>query len=216
MLSIPLLLTVYAGFTHAFEADHLLAVSNIISQRDNVRMSVKDGIYWGLGHASTIFCIGLLMIAFRAGIPSQSFIYLEAVVGVMLVVLAVFRLYKFFISKKTSTDVTPNDHATNGDQKHSHPHGLAYGVGLIHGLAGSGALILVVMTQMKGTAEGLLYLVIFGLGCILGMMLASGLFSVPLSKKIMYAPSLQTLLIIISSTLCFLYGGKLMYENLFA
>ena len=55
MFAFPLLITIYAGFTHAFEADHLLAVSNIVSQRNSIWSSMKDGIFWGLGHASTIF-----------------------------------------------------------------------------------------------------------------------------------------------------------------
>jgi high-affinity nickel permease len=58
MFTFPLLLTIYAGFIHAFEADHLLAVSNIVSQRNNVKLSLKDGIFWGLGHTSTIFLVG--------------------------------------------------------------------------------------------------------------------------------------------------------------
>jgi len=77
MFTFPLLLTVYAGFTHAFEADHLLAVSNIVSQRNSMRSSMKDGIFWGLGHASTIFFIGLLMIVFKASIQDSYFHYLR-------------------------------------------------------------------------------------------------------------------------------------------
>jgi sulfite exporter TauE/SafE len=216
MLFIPLLLTVYAGFTHAFEADHLLAVGNIVSQRDSVKTSMKDGIYWGLGHASTIFGIGLLMIALQANVPNHYFHWLEAAVGIMLIVLAVYRLRKFFVGSKVAVHVHRSDDAINDRQKNRHPHALAYGIGLVHGLAGSGALIIIVMTQMKGATDGMLYLVVFGLGCIAGMMLASGLFSVPFSKKYMHAPSLQILLITISSTLCLLYGGKIIYDNLLA
>ncbi len=97
MFTFPLLLTIYAGFTHAFETDHLLAVSNIVSQRNNMRSSMKDGVFWGLGHASTIFFIGVLMIVFKAGISDQYFRYFEALVGVMLIVLAVYRLVKFLL-----------------------------------------------------------------------------------------------------------------------
>jgi cytochrome c biogenesis protein CcdA len=102
------------------------------------------------------------------------------------------------------------------EQAHRHKHSLAYGVGLVHGLAGSGALILVVMSQIKGTVDGLTYLIIFGVGYTAGMMLASGLFSIPFSKKIMQARTLQSILVIVSSSLCFLYGGKVIYENLIA
>jgi hypothetical protein len=222
MFSFPLLLVIYAGFTHAFEADHLLAVSNIVSQRSSTKLSLKDGIYWGLGHASTIFFIGILMILFKAGITGQYFHYFEAMVGGMLIVLAIYRLIKFFRSKKLliHTHVEgPHKylHVHAGkDHKHLHVHSLAYGVGLVHGLAGSGALVVVVMSQMKGPVDGLSYLFIFGTACIAGMMLAAGLFSIPFSKKIMKEQALQSFLIIASSLLCFLYGGKVIYENLIA
>ena len=60
--SVPLLFAAMIGFTHAFEADHLVAVSNIVTKRDKLLLAVKDGIYWGLGHTSTIFLIGLLSL----------------------------------------------------------------------------------------------------------------------------------------------------------
>jgi cytochrome c biogenesis protein CcdA len=223
MFSFPLLITIYAGFAHAFEADHLLAVSNIASRRTSTRLCLKDGIYWGLGHASTIFFIGILMIVFKTAISNTMFHYFEALVGCMLISLAVYRLIKFFSPHTFSVDpqvahVQGDDvHPVNaGSGKHTHEHSLAYGVGLIHGLAGSGALLLVVMSQMKNSVDGLLYLLIFGTGCLAGMLVASGLFSIPFSKKMMQAQTLQSFLIIISSVLCLLFGGKVIYDNLIA
>lgn len=226
MFSIPLLVTIYAGFIHAFEADHLLAVSNIVSQRNSSRLSLKDGMFWGLGHASTIIFIGILMILFKAGISEQYFHYFETIVGIMLITLAIYRLVKFFQTEKLMVPVGAAAHTHSIHQhlhmhdsktgRFNHTHSLAYSVGLVHGLAGSGALILVVMTQMKGPVDGLTYLVIFGAGCVMGMLLAAGLFSIPFSKKIMQAHRWQTIIIISSSLLCLLYGGKVIYENLIA
>jgi hypothetical protein len=227
MFSFPLLLTIYAGFTHAFEADHLLAVSNIVSQRTSMKSSVKDGIFWGLGHASTIFFTGILMIVFKAGISQNYFHYFEAAVGLMLITLAVYRLIKFFRDKKIVVHNHSLGHAegalhkhlhihVGGKQEHAHTHSLAYGVGLVHGLAGSGVLILIAMSQMKNAVDGLGYLVIFGGGCIAGMFVASGLFSVPFSKKIISSQILQSSLIVITSLLCLVYGCKVIYENLLA
>ena len=226
MFTFPVLLTIYAGFTHAFEADHLLAVSNIVSQRNSMRSSMKDGIFWGLGHASTIFFIGLLMIVFKASIQDRYFHYFEATVGAMLIALAVYRLIKFFRTKKVIVHAHTHDHEgdqhkylhmhVDGADAHHHTHALAYGVGLVHGLAGSGALILIAISQMKSPVDGLLYLIIFGGGCIVGMLVAAGLFSVPFSKKIIQAQSLQSFLIVATSLLCFLYGSKVIYENIFA
>jgi len=227
VFSFPLLLTIYAGFTHAFEADHLLAVSNIVSRRNNVWTSMKDGIFWGLGHASTICFIGILMILFKVGISEYYFHYFEATVGVMLIVLAIYRLIKFFRSNKIivhahaheHSGATPHKHLhvhVGKTNEHHHTHSLAYGVGLVHGLAGSGALILIAMAQMKTAADGLIYLMIFGGGCIIGMLVAAGLFSIPFSKKIIQAQTLQSILVIVTSSLCFIYGAKVIYENLIA
>ena len=226
MFTFPLLLTIYAGFVHAFEADHLLAVSNIVSQRNNMRSSMKDGVFWGLGHTSTIFFIGILMIVFKAGISEQYFRYFESLVGAMLIALAVYRLVKFFREKKIIIHAHPHTH--DGEQhkhlhvhigekhEHHHKHSLAYGVGLVHGLAGSGALILIAMSQMKSPLDGMFYLLIFGGGCIVGMLVAAGLFSIPFSKKLIQAQMLQSILIIVTSSLCLLYGGKVIYDNLLA
>ncbi|ASU33135.1 HoxN/HupN/NixA family nickel/cobalt transporter [Mucilaginibacter xinganensis] len=240
MFTFPLLLTIYAGFTHAFEADHLLAVTNIVSRRDHIWLSVKDGIFWGLGHSSTILLIGVLMILFKVGISEHSFHYFEAGVGLMLIALAVYRLQKFFRCKKLvihthgHTHSHPHRTADEGHKHlhvhfapkqnfnhtqlqvhtHDHSHKLAFGVGLVHGLAGSGALVVLVMAQIKNPFDGLSYLLIFSAGCIGGMLVAAGLFSVPFSKKLIQAPVLQTLLIIATSVLCIIYGGKVMYDNL--
>jgi cytochrome c biogenesis protein CcdA len=223
---IQLFFTIYAGFTHAFEADHLLAVSNIVTCRHKMKLAIKDGLYWGLGHTSTIFFIGILMIFFKAGISVKWFHYFEATVGFMLILLAVYRLINFFKGRKIIIHAHAHDHAggqhshlhvhIGKEQKHPHPHSLAYGVGLVHGLAGSGALIVIVMSQIRSPADGLMYLLIFGGGCIAGMVLAAGLFSLPFSKKMMQAKILQSFLIISSSILCLLYGGKVIYENLLA
>src|ERR1019366_3423233 len=121
MFTFPLLITIYAGFTHAFEADHLLAVGNLVSRRDHAWLSVKDGVFWGLGHSSTIVFIGILMILFRVGISENSFHYFEATVGVMLIALAVYRLTKFFGSKKLVIHKHAHEHA-GGPHKHLHIH----------------------------------------------------------------------------------------------
>jgi len=94
-------------------------------------------------------------------------------------------------------------------------HSLAYSVGLVHGLAGSGALIVMVMSQIQFAADGLMYLCIFCAGCIAGMLVAAGIFSIPFSRRITNARILQVCLIIISSALCILYGSKVIYENVF-
>ena len=152
-------LTIYSGLEHAFEADHLLAVNTLVSHRENLKQSMKDGIYWGIGHTATIFFIGILMIGFKFQIGEEVFKNFEAGVGVMLIILGLYRVFKLYFPKE-----------------HTHTHNTsraAFGVGLIHGLAGSGALVVLVISQMKTPLEGLMYILIFGLGSIFGMFLAA-------------------------------------------
>lgn len=233
-----ILITVYAGLEHAFEADHLLAVNSLVTNRSNLKESVKDGIYWGIGHTLTIFAVAVLMIGFKVVVSESVFNYLEASVGLMLVFLGIYRLSKLF-KKNTHSHTYSHSHTLSNSgavshlhshtyshshrittSNHTHPNksnsfSAAFGVGLVHGLAGSGALVVLVLSQMKSTLEGLLYILIFGIGSILGMFIASGLFSLPYGKSILKSQKLQFVLIIISSLLCILYGGKVIYENLF-
>lgn len=225
-------ITVYAGLEHAFEADHLLAVNSLVSNRNKINDAVKDGIYWGIGHTLTIFVVGILMIGFKITVSAPIFSYLEACVGLMLVFLGIYRMTKIF-KKNTHSHTYTHSHSNSKMHSHTYTHShriaisnhshstklknhkAAFGVGLVHGLAGSGALVVLVLTQMKSATEGLLYILIFGIGSILGMFIASGLFSIPFSKSILKSVKLQIGLIIISSLLCVFYGSHVIYDNLF-
>lgn len=202
--SFPLLIAAFVGFSHAFEADHLLAVSNIVTKRNNLILAIKDGMYWGFGHTSTILLIGLIIIVGKATFLNQYFGYFEAGVGLMLVALGIFRLIQ--LQEKKNKFQQFIDH---GDHHH-----LAYGVGLVHGLAGSGTMVLLVMTEIKYTPSALLYLLIFGVGSILGMLIAAGLCNLPFTKKITDNRFLQISLILISSALCIGFGIHILLENL--
>jgi cytochrome c biogenesis protein CcdA len=202
----PLLFAGVVGFTHAFEIDHLLAVSSIVTRRTSPSKAIKDGIYWGLGHSSTILIIGICMMVAKIMVTPQVFHYFEAGVGVMLIVLGVQRIWAAKEREKK--------HALAHHHEEPHGHQLAYGVGLIHGLAGSGTLVLLVMTELQTAWEGIVYLLIFGVGSIAGMLLASGIFSLPFSSKMAASPKLHRGLTLASSLLCIVFGCKVVYENL--
>ncbi|MEM6963137.1 MAG: urease accessory protein [Bacteroidota bacterium] len=204
MESFPLLFAAAVGFGHAFEADHIVAVGNIVTKRDTTISAIKDGIYWGLGHTCTIFLIGMIMIVGKATFLDGYFGYFEAVVGLMLVVLGIYRMYQYFSNNENSDNLVLAD----GN------HHLAYGVGLIHGLAGSGAMVLLVMTEIQSSMGGMVYLLIFGIGSIVGMLVAAGIFSLPFSKRLVDNQDLQLGLVILSSLLCIGYGGYVIMENL--
>jgi len=222
-LIILLLYALYEGLIHAFEADHILAVTNIVSQRTNLSAAVKDGVFWGLGHTSTIFLVGVIMIVFKVHIPTGTFSYFEAIVGFMLIVVASYRLFIFFRDEQTALSFHKHKHEHAGENKHLHTHihlkgknlhKASYGIGIVHGLAGSGTLVVLIMTQIESIPNSILYLAIFGLGSIVGMTLVAGIFSVPFSKKLIRSKALRTVLVVLSSGLCFAYGCYVIYQNI--
>lgn len=197
-----LFLALSVGFVHSFEADHLVAVTNIVTRRNSFRLSIKDGLYWGIGHTATILGVGLIYMIGKFILNEDDFRYFEAAVGVMLVILGIVRLARLMKDK--------NHHWSD----HSHSHGLALGVGAIHGIAGSGAVLLTVLTQISDHTQGILYILLFGVGSVAGMMIAAGLFSLPFSAKILGNKWIGTVLSIISSVLCIILGSFIIYENL--
>ena len=189
----PLLFAIVIGFNHAFEADHVLAVGNIAHKRPKLWHALRDGIYWGLGHTSTIFLIGCIFILGKYALDVTSFEAFEVLVGICMIGLGGFRLYQVMKADRQQH--------VEGHKRH-----LAYSVGLIHGLAGSGAVVLIAMTNITSSIESIVYLLLFGLGSIAGMMLVAGLFNLPFYDKVKSGKWFQTGFGVFSALLCVGYG----------
>ena len=224
---LPFLLAGSLGFRHAFETDHLVAVSNIVTKRNSVSLAMKDGTFWGLGHSSSILITGLIILALRWAIPESYFQTMEGAVGIMIIALGIFRLWQFF--SKNPLRIHSHEHI-HGDETHSHVHidalpveahshshqhlhRISFGVGIIHGLAGSGVLIVTAMAAMKTVANSLLFLLVFSIGCIGGMMVAAGVLGLPFSKKLQAFKRAQQILVVASCVICILLGWKIMADN---
>ena len=192
---ISLLFAALIGFGHAFEADHLLAVSTLVSRSNSNRQVISNGFIWGLGHTSTIFAIGLLLIVFQVNALKAYFDYFELFVGFMLIVLGVARLLR---SKP------------EGEHGHSHD-GQAYGIGLVHGLAGSGSLVLLVLANLESTWEALSYLALFGIGSAVGMSVAATVLRLPLLKGQGWE-NRKKIFRYLASGLCIVYGLYIFYQ----
>jgi len=176
------------GARHAFEIDHIAAVSTIVSRQKSVKKSALSGMFWGFGHTIALFLAGLIVLSLKAGIPNKIALSLEIIVGVMLVLLGLDALRKI---NRNRMHVHKHRH---GSMEHihihshrlakSHKHGhLAFKksllVGLVHGLAGSAAITLLVLASIKSFWLGMIYILIFGTGSIIGMALLSSLISLP-------------------------------------
>jgi sulfite exporter TauE/SafE len=180
------------GIQHALDPDHLIAISTIVSEQRNYKWASLIGAFWGLGHTTTLFIVGLLVIGLRVTIPPRLGSGLELLVALMLVILGVNVLRKSFGAERVHLHAhshSPETHThfhvhENPKQDHGHNHPFKamrrpFIVGMVHGLAGSAALMLLVLSTIESPLGGLLYIVIFGLGSVGGMLLLSGIIGLP-------------------------------------
>jgi ABC-type nickel/cobalt efflux system permease component RcnA len=196
------------GLKHATEADHLVAVTTIVSEQRSIWRSGMVGALWGVGHTAALLAVGVLVIILEIRIPEPIAAILEFVVALMIIFLGGRIL---FLTLRHRTDVHVHTHAHDGHAHthfHFHDAGDAHKVsttpqqmhsvehhrpslsgwrplvvGMIHGLAGSAVLTLLVLTEVVrhgSRARGMGYLLVFGLGSIGGMLLMSTLISLPI------------------------------------
>ena len=179
------------GLKHATEADHLAAVSTIVSGRKSIFSSAIIGGIWGLGHTISLFAAGVFVLLLDFQISGRAETILEICVGIMLVVLGANVLRKLLRGGKLhfhTHEHNGHEHAhphihEQADEPHTH-HGFSFRskpliVGMVHGLAGSAALMLTVIPMIESRAVGVIYILIFGAGSIGGMILMSFLVGLP-------------------------------------
>jgi hypothetical protein len=182
------------GLKHAIEADHLAAISTIASERKSLWSSSLVGGLWGVGHTISLFVVGLAVIFFQFQISASTAQALEFCVGLMLVALGANALWKLkrgghlhlhVHQHGARTHVHPHIHDGSPERDPHMHHGLRLGarpllVGMMHGLAGSASLMLLVLSSISAPGVELVFIIIFGVGSIGGMMLMSALVSLPL------------------------------------
>ena len=151
------------GMRHATDADHVVAVTTIVSAQPSLRRAAAVGAMWGIGHSITILLVGGALVVFRLAIPARLGLAMEFGVAVMLIVLGVANL---------SGRVTRADGHTGLPTR-------PLVVGFIHGLAGSAFVALLVVAAVPSALIGLLYLALFGLGTVGGMMLITAAIAAP-------------------------------------
>jgi hypothetical protein len=186
------------GLKHALDIDHIAAVSTIVKVSKNVFRSTYVGMVWGVGHLAALFVVGLLVILFKLRIPEHFSQWIELAVAIMLVGFGVHLLWKIFHGAVLHVHTHEHDKII-----HIHPHVHTYAIehqhdqipqhhqlpfsrkplfiGILHGLAGSSGVMLVVLATISSPAVGFFYLLIFGAGSTVGMMLMTALISVPIS-----------------------------------
>ncbi len=179
------------GLRHALDADHLAAVSTVLAERPSLRASSAIGLWWGVGHTLTLMIVGAVVLAWGLHIPEQFEIIAESGVGILLIVLGwtlALKLYRerwHLHSHQHDGERHVHLHSHQRQEDHRHRHWMADSVrplciGMAHGLAGSAALMLMVLSTTQELGTGLLSIAVFGMGSIAGMMAIGLTISLPL------------------------------------
>ncbi|ASS93660.1 sulfite exporter TauE/SafE family protein [Peribacillus simplex] len=186
------------GIKHALEPDHIIAVSTIASQSKKIWKSSLAGVFWGIGHTLTLLVFGVILILLKNEIPEAWAMSLEFLVGIMLVYLGITTIFSW---KQT--------------ERHDHTGRATYLksmlVGIVHGLAGSAAMVLLTISTIDEAWQGAIYIIIFGVGTCIGMLLFTTILSIPFvtsssSKKV------NRLLIRLTGVISTVFGIYYMYN----
>jgi len=155
------------GMRHATDADHVIAVTTIVSRHRSVGGAIAIGGAWGIGHSLTILIVGSGIILLGWAVPLRVELSMELAVGVMLIALGAANLDWLLGSRKPQSPAEPPQQALPASRGLARP----MLVGVVHGLAGSAAVALLVLAANPAPAWSLAYLIVFGIGTILGMTL---------------------------------------------
>ncbi|CAK6471283.1 urease accessory protein UreH [Peribacillus castrilensis] len=201
-MEMSLLLVLAIGFVlgikHALEPDHIIAVSTIASQSKKIWKSSLAGLFWGIGHTLTLLVFGVILILLKNEIPEAWTMSLEFLVGIMLVYLGITTIFSWKQTKR-------HDHTGRATYLKSML------VGIVHGLAGSAAMVLLTLSTIDAAWQGAIYIIIFGVGTCIGMLLFTTILSIPFvtsssSKKV------NLLLIRLTGVISTLFGIYYMYN----
>lgn len=198
------------GIKHAIEPDHVIAVSTIASKSRKLWDASLAGVFWGIGHTATLFTIGIILILMKDDISHKWSISLEFLVGIMLVYLGIT---SFLSSRKNKQHAHLQEEHSENDQlnKRELSYFKSLFIGFVHGLAGSAAMVLLTMSAVDSVWQGSLYILIFGVGTTIGMLVFTTILGIPfvLSKKRF---TLSRSLIMFTATISVLFGIYYMYN----
>lgn len=236
-----LLLGFFLGMRHATDSDHVIAVTTIVSRQREITGAALTGVFWGIGHSLTLFVVGGAIILFGVVIPERVGLSLEFCVALMLIVLGLFNLRTFRHGfREAAAHQHPHQHGDYvHDHPHGHEsaaHGHAedaipparldrwFGrlriyralrpmvIGIVHGLAGSAAVALLVLPIIRNPFWSMAYLAVFGIGTIAGMMLITAAISVPVAYSARRSQFCNRWIGATAGAFSLLFGSFLVYQ----
>jgi hypothetical protein len=217
------------GLRHALDADHLAAVAALTTRGVTLRQSLRLGAAWGLGHGAILLGVGAIVLWVDAAVPARLARLLELGVGVMLMVLGADVLRRLIARRihfhphrhggVVHVHVHAHERAERHDpayHEHPHPRGMplrALAVGMVHGMAGSAALLLLTVQTIDSPVLGFTYIAIFGLGSIAGMVACTAVIALPLRFTARQFAGANFGLQLTIGVLTFGLGALLVYET---
>jgi len=220
------------GMRHSTDADHVVAISTIVTRQRSIRNAAFIGSVWGMGHTITIFIVGSLIILFGVEIPPRIGLSMEFSVAIMLILLGVLNLTG--IMQKVTAYFTPASTASLNPAEKSTGKGveIATGglyqnpvgrfglyqcvrplvIGLVHGLAGSAAVALLVLSTIHNPVWATVYLLIFGAGTMIGMMCMTAAIALPLAYAGHRFSMISRYLGVASGMVSLCFGSFLVYQ----
>jgi high-affinity nickel permease len=214
-LTAVLALGFFLGMRHATDADHVMAVSTIVSRQRTLQAAAPIGMLWGLGHTLTILLVGGVILLFGVVIPPRLGLSMELSVAIMLVLLGGLNVR----SVLKDAQAIAGGHSHAAEHGHTHVHGSwrpgslrPLGIGVVHGLAGSAAVALLVLGAISDARLGLIYLLVFGAGTIAGMVLITTALAVPVAAAARRFERFHRVLGVVTGVASVLFGMLLVYE----
>ena len=203
------------GLRHASDPDHLVAVTSLVAaDGGDARGAARLGVWWGLGHAAALLAIGIPLIAFKSELPTWLESGAEKAIGIVIVVLAARVIWKWLrgdfragrhrhapapAGTSTATDGHRHSHLRRGpEERHAHrpvrtPQ-QAVGIGMLHGLAGTGAVVVLLLAALPSQLEASLALAVFAPMSIVSMAICTTAFAWLLTRRVI-DPIYRTVLI---------------------
>ncbi len=180
MVDLAAVLTVAAAFVlglgHALDPDHVIAVSTLLCNSSGLRRSVVSATVWGIGHSAVLFVVGMLVLGLRIVIPESVVQLFELAAATMLIALGVLVIRPLLIHRlhtyDNREDSEPHAHIYGATYSHYHSQSNMHKsalTGIVQGLAGSAAIMLVTLTTVSSLELGIVFILMFGAGVILGM-----------------------------------------------
>lgn len=187
------------GLIHSIEPDHLITVSTLAIDKENLKDSIKDGVYWGLGHFLILLIVSSLFSFIIGFLPEKSFHRAELLISILMISLGVIRIYK---SQKKNLIKQP------------HSYSFSLFAGLLHGFSGSAGIISLGFQKYSTINEKYVFLFLFGLSSLLSMCLAILLIKLFVNKKILQNQNFKKGLILFTGIICLLYGFYILTKHI--